>query len=304
MPTAGLFTYYRISRDTTEPTLESEGVLMMQLVVEYTALGLPPTTPDINNPDDIAALRTAGILPLVGSLFPGASSATWENAARFRGYTAEYMDGGKALRLGLKWTTRYCMDPTLPIANPYVSTLQLPVSTEYVARTRTINLYRASWTTAPPAATDATGADIGGSSIKQQDQGSTQQVPQIAVRMRIMRDATLASVQAQAATVSTWIGLRNSATFLGFAANTLIIEGVSVVETQDEFYEVVFEMLYDAYYHHEQVPIVDADGKPKRTSAGELADVRWKRLPRSSADFNNIFAGDTRLKARVEKGYW
>jgi hypothetical protein len=63
-------------------------------------------------------------------------------------------------------------------------------------------------------------------------------------------------------------------------------------------------MLYDAYYHHEQVPIVDADGKPKRTSAGELADVRWKRLPRSSADFNNIFAGDTRLKARVEKGYW
>jgi hypothetical protein len=304
MPTAGLFTYYRMSRDTTEPTLESEGVLMMQLVVEYTAIGLPPTTPDINNPDDIAALRTAGILPLVGSLFPGASSATWENAARFRGYTAEYMDGGKALRLGLKWTTRYCMDPTLPIANPYVSSLQLPVSTEYVARTRTINLYRASWTTAPPAASDATGADIGGSSIKQQDQGSTQQVPQIAVRMRIMRDATLASVQAQAATVSTWIGLRNSATFLGFAANTLIVEGVSVVETQDEFYEVVFEMLYDAYYHHEQVPIVDSDGKPKRTSAGELSDVRWKRLPRSSADFNNIFAGDTRLKARAEKGYW
>lgn len=304
MPTVGAFTYHRLSRETTEPTLESEGAIMMQIIVEKIPAGAPPAVPNIDNPDDIAALRTAGILPLVGALFPGASSATWENAARFRGYTAEYLEGGKALRLGLKWTTRYCMDPTLPIANPYVSALQLPASTEYVARTRTINLYRASWTTAPPAALDATAADIGGSSIKQQDQGSTQQVPQVAVRMRIMRDATLASVQAQAATVSTWIGYRNSATFLGFVANSLVIEGVSVVESQDEFYEVIFEMLYDAYYHHEQVPIVDADGKPKRTAAGELADVRWKRLPRPSADFNNIFAGDARLKARVEKGYW
>lgn len=304
MPTLGSFTYHRLSRETTEPTLESEGAIMMQLIVEKIAAGSPPVVPNIDNPDDIAALRTAGVLPLVGSLFPAAASATWERAARFRGYTAEYLEGGKALRLGLKWTTRYCMDPTLPIANPYTSTLQLPVATEYVSRQRLLNIYRTGWTTAPPAASDSTAADIGGASLKAQDQGSIQPVSQIALRMRIMRDATLASVQAQAAIVSTWQGKRNSALFLGFAANTLVVEGVSVVEAQDEFYEVIFEMLYDEFYHHEQVPIVDADGKPKRTAAGELADVRWKRLPRTAADFNNIFAGDARLKARVEKGYW
>ena len=48
----------------------------------------------------------------------------------------------------------------------------------------------------------------------------------------------------------------------------------------------------------------DADGKPKRTTAGELADVRWKRLPRPSSDFNNIFAGDLELKAMALEGWW
>lgn len=303
MPSTTNFTYHRLSRNTQEPTLDSEGVITMELLVEKTPLSGAPT--QILNPDDIRQMREEGVIPWTGALFPAASTATWEKAARFRSYTAEFVDGGYALRVGLRWTTRYTIDAATFIpGNPASGDVVLPVMVEYVTRTRTLNLYRASWITAPPSGSDATGADIGGTSLRQQDQGSTQQIPQVGVRMRYWLDATAVAMNTAAATLSSYAGYKNSATFLGFPANTLICEGISISDAQDEFYEVVFEFLYDYFYHHEQVPICDADGKPKRTAAGELSDVRWKRLPRSSVDFNLIFGGDARFQARAETGWF
>jgi hypothetical protein len=52
------------------------------------------------------------------------------------------------------------------------------------------------------------------------------------------------------------------------------------------------------------VATVDADGRPKMTTGGQLSEVKWMRLPRTSTDFNNIYAGDTALKSYVEDGWW
>jgi hypothetical protein len=40
------------------------------------------------------------------------------------------------------------------------------------------------------------------------------------------------------------------------------------------------------------------------TSSGALFEVKWQRIPRTATAFNNIYAGDTDLKALVENGWW
>ena len=68
--------------------------------------------------------------------------------------------------------------------------------------------------------------------------------------------------------------------------------------------EVIFEFLYDKFFHFSQVATIDADGRPKMTTSGQLSEVKWMRLPRTATDFNNIYAGDTALKSYVEDGWW
>jgi hypothetical protein len=215
MATTTNFTYNLLSRNTQEPTLESEGVITMEIVVQKTPLSGAPV--QVLNPDDIRQMREEGVIPWTGALFPGAATATWEKVARFRSYTAEFIDGGKALRVGLRWTTRYTIDAATFQGGSPTRQVVLPISVEYVTRTRTLNLYRASWTTAPPSGSDATGADIGGTSLRQQDQGSTIQIPQVGVRMRAMQDATVTAMNTAAATLSSYAGYKNSATFLGLS---------------------------------------------------------------------------------------
>lgn len=291
------FSYFIVNRVTIEPTLEAEGSIDQEIIVTK----LNPTN-TIYNPDDIKQMRIENIIPYNGDLFTGTTS-TWENTCRFRSYSAETMPGGHAMRVRLKWTTRYVIDPVqVRLATPIYSYV-LPVSTEYSVRTRSLLLYRTGWTTQPPAASDTTAADIGGTTITGADQGISTQVSQVAVRLRFLQDAADTPMDDLQTSLNSYIGTRNNTTFLSFAANSLTCEGISFTDVFEEYYEVAFEFLYDRYYGHEQVPQYDADGKPAR-SGSNLLRVDWKRQPLSGANFNLIFSSDARLQLRAENGYW
>lgn len=291
------FSYFIVNRVTVEPTLETEGSIDQEIIVTK----LTPTN-TIYNPDDIKQMRIENIIPYNGDLFSGTNS-TWEDTCRFRSYSAETMPGGLAMRVRLKWTTRYVIDPVqVRLATPIYSYV-LPVSTEYSVRTRSLLLYRTGWTTVPPAASDTTAADIGGTTITGADQGISTQVSQVAVRLRFLQDAADTPMDDLQASLNSYIGTRNNAAFLSFPTNSLTCEGISFTDVAEEYYEVAFEFLYDRYYGHEQVPQYDADGKPAR-SGSNLLRVDWKRQPLSGANFNSIFASDARLQLRAEQGYW
>jgi hypothetical protein len=63
--------------------------------------------------------------------------------------------------------------------------------------------------------------------------------------------------------------------------------------------------LWDAWAHHEQVAETGADGRPNLTS-GNLSAVYWKRLPRASEDFNEIFGTpvDVNWRNRTLEGWF
>lgn len=189
---------------------------------------------------------------------------------------------------------------TLTGATPYA---HLPAYCEYNASLRTTEIWRRGWTTTPPTAADATG-DIGGFELASTKGGVPTEVPQVRIRLRFVRDADAASMLSQATTVTTYIGKINSQTFMGYPAGSVICEGMNMVHLNQEYYETVLDFLYDSFNHHSQVPDLNPDGTVKETASGEAEVVKWKRITRTSTDFNAIFGGNATLKAIVEKGYW
>jgi hypothetical protein len=109
----------------------------------------------------------------------------------------------------------------------------------------------------------------------------------------------------QATTLANYMGKLNSAIFMGAPIGTVLCEGVSVSKTGagTEYYEVIFEFLYDFWAHHEQVPTCEPSGRPLLGSTGP-STVYWKRVARDSANFNAIYSGDAVLTNLIEKGYW
>lgn len=249
---------------------------------------------------DPYVMENEGAIARRGDLaYPTASaSATWQNYLRYRGYSIESLPGSAGALMTHTWDTYYCM-----VVRPGpLAYYHLPCNIEEASATRTTKLFRTGWTTNPPSASDAS-ADIGGSAVMGGGDGMAWPVNQTRIRVRFMQDATAKSMIAQLTTLQNYNNYTNSATFLNCPARTLICEGVSGNWVKNEFYEIVFDFLYDEWYHHEQVPDIAADGRPARTTAGNLSVVKWKRLPRSSVDFNGIYNGDTNLKAIIEAGY-
>ena len=288
------FTYYQTSRVMTEPTLTSEGTITLELVVTRKNGAL------IMVSQDSKLLRDELIIPLNGEHYPTTVGEVWESGCRFRGSTVRTMEGGRALAITLNYSGRALVDPT-----SYNTTwvYALPVNTEYAVRMRSTTLYRTGYTTSPPPTLDATTGDIGGTSLTGADQGYTAQVQQASIRLRAVTDASVTSQLVAASNLATYVNTRNSAIFMGCAIGSVICEGVSFHELGDEYYEIAFEFLYDAFYHHEQVAQFDVDGKITRNATGSFARVDWKRMPRAAVDFNAIFL-NPQIKLRFEKGWW
>jgi hypothetical protein len=72
-----------------------------------------------------------------------------------------------------------------------------------------------------------------------------------------------------------------------------------------EYYEVVFNFLWDEFAFHDQVPELEAWGDVRMTgSPPTLYRVDWQRKKFTGVNFNNILSAEADLKAIIEKGYW
>jgi hypothetical protein len=250
---------------------------------------------------DSLTAENEGALPRRGDLgYASGTGITWQQFVRFRGYTVRMLPNGTGAEYTLTWTTRYAL--TLHGASPPTLYYALKGGVSFASQNRSIRLYRTGWTTNPPAALDTTAADIGGTNLQGGQDAPAVMVSQNRFRVTLEQDSTVVTMQAAAVQVSSYQNYTNSASFMGFTARSVLCEGVHVNPVKDEFYEVSFDFLYDPFFHHEQVPLLDTDGRPLRNNNG-VSDVRWKRYPYQTVDFNLIYGGSTPLKDLTERGY-
>jgi hypothetical protein len=256
---------------------------------------------EINLVEETEAMITEGHLPIQDQPYVTLGGATWAQWARARGHTLSLVEGGKAVRADIRYATRYIVNPNSTATAFYA----LPAQTSYLTTARTMQMFRTGWSVAPPTTAANSSTDIGGTSLSGADGSQSIQVGQVRVRLIAMQDAVVVGMSNAAAALSNYAGTINNATFGGFAAYTLICEGVSVEKDPGtQFYTVTFEFLYDRFRHFSQVATLDPDGRPKMNTSGNLFEVKWQRLPRTATDFNNIFVGDTELQALALTGWW
>jgi hypothetical protein len=240
-----------------------------------------------------------GVFPIQNEAFT-IFSTTWHTTTKLRSINLTALENGSA-RADLIYSTKYVVDPNSTTTILYA----LPSSCEYSSQLRTMAIYRSGWSTNPPTTSSNSTADIGGTSLSGADGSQSLQVGQVRFRMRFTQDASVVSMSTAAAGLITYANTINNATIGPFASYTLICEGVSIGDAGDpEYYEVVFDFLFDPYRHFSQVATLDADGRVKMTSAGAISEVKWQRLPRTGLDFNAIFAADTLLQTKTLKGWW
>lgn len=254
----------------------------------------------INPVTEYEAMITDGCLPVIDYDAYG-SLGSWHQFCRARSTNVRLLEGGTAVDATISFRTKYIISP----CSTSTALTMLPAQFSFVTASRNLKLHRISWTTNPPTTSSNSTGDIGGTSVTGADGFESFQVGQVRIRLRATQDAGVVPLNTAATSLTNYANTTNSATFCGFPAYSLICEGVNLEKEQgSEFYEVIFEFLYDRFYHFSQVATIDADGRPKMTTGGALAEVKWLRLPRTATDFNNIYSGDAELKSYVETGWW
>jgi hypothetical protein len=241
---------------------------------------------------ELPALQTQGVVPSLGAVYTGVAGV-YGNRARARGFNARISPGNQ-ITVAIQYDTQYVVDPCDGV-------FRLPSSISYSTVIRSSATYRTGWTVPPPPAANVS-ADIGGTALAGGQVTVAQNVPQVRIKVSFTQDAVITGLSAAVAATS-YANKLNSATFLGVAAGYLLCEGVNIVQTQHEFYTVQFDFLYDVWAHHSQVATLDADGRIQTTSNAPT-EVKWKRVERTSVDFNGIYGANTRLQAITERGYW
>jgi len=261
---------------------------------------------DVDN--EISAMEAEGHIPVYNQLWATASAGmSWEQYARARTRDYELMPGGLAVRFTLTYSTMYYLDPAQSVAYYH-----LPCAIEYASKVRSVRLYRTGWSVAPPTTSANISADIGGTAIGGGHTGQTYQINQVAIRIRQTLDASETAMTAMYADKFNFVQKRNSVAFGGFPAYSLFCEGVSVAKTGNgfEFYEVVFDVLFDSWYHFEQVPTTGEDSLPVLNNLYQPTEVKWTRLGASTIDFNLMFPGatsgsvDSVWRDVALKGWW
>lgn len=254
----------------------------------------------INMDTEIAAMQAEGHVPYMNAAYAPTppTGMTWERYALCRDINYRTDNASRVITFTLMFSTLWMED-----RGAETLTYVLPSSTEYVARTRATNIYRTGWTV-QPSNTNAS-ADIGGTAVSNGTQPVSIQVAQVQMRVRLTLDASVNDMLYATTGLSTYINKINTAAFAGCAAGTLICEGVSAAKTSAgyEFYEVIFEFLFDPFFHLEQVCDTDEKGYP-RIASNVPSIVKWKRPARTGIDFNNIFNADTGWQRRTLEGWW
>lgn len=299
-----------------------------EIVQTYIIRRLDDTVVNYNG-NDLNLMFVEGVIPGIGdSYFAWDASSqlgVWQALARCRTVDFQTIDATGRCQVTIMWSTMASADPntitwydTLP--TPPTIKLFLPATLEYQASIRSTRIYRTGATaptlvsaSSPYAPIDVTTTDIGGTTVKDFKNGVETEVAQTRIRLRIMRDATVAKMADQWNIVKDYIGkihapttTGSGANFFNFVPGSIICEGVSMSKLDHEYYEVVFDFLWDEYGFNDQViGSFEPDGTPKLNATGTAIDrVDWQRRTRSAVDFNNIFSSEPDLKAYIERGYW
>jgi hypothetical protein len=256
----------------------------------------------INIDVEISAIQNENHIPELDEAYATAASGMlWERYAVCRSISYRVIGGGRAVVFTCVYSTQFAEDPSAR------GTFILPSRTDYVARVRSTNIFRTGWSVAP-SNTNAS-ADIGGTAVSNGTAAKSEQVPQLQIRVSLTSDAFTNPMTQVATLSSSFMDRINSAAFAGFPAGTLVCEGFSVQKNGNgiNFYDVVYEFLYDQWFHLEQVCDTDEKGYPILNSSQAPKTVKWKRVARNTADFNDLFKVggtiDTAWQRRTLQGW-
>lgn len=250
-------------------------------------------------------LADTGVLPKVGSAFPapGTGSARWQTSALCRSLRAQPAD--KYIDVVATFDTMYFAASGSDVKMNKAGTVSfapagvyVPARTVFQSSKRSANAWRGGWSTNPPAGSDST-TDIGGSMISTGRTPTRIDVAQMKIRMKLLMDTESQTPADIAAVAAAYVGKRNSDTFLGFSAGTLVCDSANVQQVEHEFYELAMEYTWDEWNHHNQTPDVDPAGAVKM-SGNVVQTVFWKRETRSSVAFNDLFGSP----ATDQGGVW
>lgn len=266
-------------------------------------------TPIVPDEEWDVIVQEGGHLPEINAYYFGTvpATATWEQYLRCRSHA--WRSGPRGILIvTVEHSTLYTLDPAATTER-----YALPSSVDFSSRSRAVTLYRTSWTVAPPTGSTNITADIGGNAIGGGFVGKPEQVNQVAIRVRTTLDASAVAMDAVYGNRYSIVGHRNTDAIGGFPAYSLVCEGVSAAKTGAgyEFYEVTFDLVWDKWYHFEQVPTIAEAGLPRQNGSFGPDEVKWQRLELPTAAFLPIMfpaipgpGTDTTWRDRTLKGFW
>lgn len=165
-------------------------------------------------------------------------------------------------------------------------------------RTRTVD----RWRDATPTTSTADGATISGTAYTEVSGVPEKfQVSQIAINLTLpwFSDTTVYAdgYPNLANLIGAKVGKVNSASFIGFEANSLMLMGVDVDPKQDEYLQVTVSLLWDGWFHMDQVIDRYPNGDPKLTT-GQATTVKWQKRYQGTTDLGTMFSADEKLYAQ------
>ena len=150
------------------------------------------------------------------------------------------------------------------------------------------------------------GGPVNPSGVGANNPGIPADVPQFRFRIRVVQDTTN-TVEGITDTMTQFqsvIGKRNSTDFLGFTQGQIWCDSVAFQPLEHNFYEVVFDFVYDHYYEHSQIPKFSPDGEIDLDDNGEADTVIWVRPQRDEIDFTTIWQDNPQKWELIQEGWW
>ena len=304
----------------TEADLGQPNEVTEVWIVERKKEGSAPLQETFRWPEDDLRLATVeGAIPYVGirmgAWYPNSALAWKPMTLVSRSFN--YIENGR-VEVTLRWLGPFHVSakwwPTNP-ANSTTPPIAYDLGVDYSTSYRATEMFRSGYGVFPPATSDSS-AEIGGAATIPGNVGQPFNIEQLRIRVRRTVDFRYIPQSQLLALFTPMQNTLNATAFMagtvvldnpsgsgtlsvnlaGFERGSVLCEGISCVKTEGQYGEMVFDFVHeDFYFFHDQIPQLDADGQVKKiVTAGpsatvELADVRWKRVPRGYFEHNKAF---------------
>lgn len=145
--------------------------------------------------------------------------------------------------------------------------------------------------------------DIGGTKIDVNGQPVPFPIPQMQITIEWLYDRTNTDSPDGAEPsngLAGWLGVRNSASFLGFSPGYVVCTGVNASPLNDQWYMMQFTYLFDYWAHHEQRTAPNVGGLSFLAATGNFIGVPMKQATKvawwqpytDTYDLNDMFPSD------------